>query len=217
MAAEALDVGGARLLVEKVRRDRTLDERYRRRAARLAPMSDKPALVLARLQRTAREVLPGLPRRPPATDLARVVTAAVFLRYHALPEVREAFLSAEDFIRYVDAQPDKSTFLRQVQSKNEPLFPWDRSWMADWHAVRGLTGVDLDRALELDKRPPFVVFVFPRSACAAYDITVRRPCSLDSVLGPHLQWREGGPLSGLEEYVDGDLAAAAVSDLHWVA
>lgn len=216
MSSSPITTDAARLLVEKVRRDNLLPPRYRRRAQQLAPLLHSPALVLERLQGFAAEALPGLPRSSPTADLARVITAATFWRYHCRAEARAAFLTANDFVQAVNSESDAGRFLAQCLTDNEPLTSWQRSWLAEHRAVKGLSGRRVDRALELGKSPPFVMFVFSLADCRSHNITVRRPCSLDSVLGPNLQWNAAGLSSGLAEFVDGDLPRAAVSRIGWV-
>jgi hypothetical protein len=213
--ATALTSDDARLLLSKVRRDRILEPRFRRRAQRLLLHVDQPTLVLARLQRAAGEALPDLPRRAPTTDLARAVTADTFLRYHCRADFRDAFLSVDDFIAFMAAQPDKRSVLRSALSSNASIFPWSRSWLAEYAPLIGLSGHDASLVLELDKEPPLVLFVFRLGDMTRNDVTVRPPCSLDSVIAPNLQWRETGLVSGVPEYVDGDVPLAALTELEW--
>ena len=60
-----------------------------------------------------------------------------------------------------------------------------------------------------------VIFEFERDTLLALGLQVRRPNSLDSVLGPNYQWRESGLASGVPEYVDGNIPRAALSRITW--
>ncbi|KAA1375973.1 hypothetical protein [Aeromicrobium fastidiosum] len=217
MVRPTLDPGQARLLLEKVQADSSLAPSQRRRARQLRTASTNPEIVLERLQRQAIEVLPTLDRRLPATSLCRAVTAAAFRTYHAKPEVKEAFLTSSDFVRYVESQGDKAGTLRDFLRDDSVLFPWQRSWLAEAHKLNGLDGAAVSQALELEKDPPFVIFHFEVQGMVDNGVLVRRPCSLDSVLGPNLQWRPTGLVSGIQEFVDGDVPVEALADLEWRA
>ncbi len=211
--ATALTPNEALLLVNRVGQDRSLEERYRRRASRLLARVDEPALVLRRLQQSAREALPTLPRTAPTAALVRAVTAGAFWQHHAQPVVRDSFLTGEDFARYVGTAPDPGDTLRHFLAPNPLLVEWQWSWLAELVHIRALTGTQISQALELNQSPPLVLFIFAREDLLREGVTVRKPNSLDSVLGPHLQWRAGGPLSGVREYVDGSVPLAALSTI----
>lgn len=213
MPSAAVDDDSVRLLLEKVAADTTLSTSERNAAKRMRSSADRPELVLERIQRRAMEFLPRLPRALPQNDLARVVQAATFLRHHSKPFVNQAFNTADDFATAVGKSLDGSLLLHDCLSDNEPLTSWTRSWLTESRAIRSLGGIDLSQGLELNKRPPFVVFIFSAANCKTYDIRVRTPCSLDSGLGPNLQWSPRGLKSGMPEFVDGPIPRAAVSSL----
>lgn len=202
-------------LLLKVRRDTKLPEPVRRRAGLVAGPAPEPALVLASLQSSARALLPTLPRTDPAESLARVTTAATFLRYYSTPEARDSFQSVDDFLVFIATHHDPSAFLLSILTRNDPIFGWDRSWMAPSRQLRGLSAEDVLRALEMVGKGPLIVFEFDRDALLASGVQTRTPNSLDSVLGPNYQWRETGLASGIPEYVDGDLPRSALSRLSW--
>jgi hypothetical protein len=202
-------------LLQKVRRDTRLPTPVRRRAATLAGSGAEPAVVLASLQQIAELYLPLLPRTVPDQSLARVTTAATFLRFYSKPEVRDAFVSVVDFVAYVRGEREPSQFLTSALTPNDPLFMWQRSWLAPARQVRGLSAEDTLKALEMTGEPPIVIFEFDREALLESGVQVRQPNSLDSVLGPNYQWTPTGLLSGIPEYVDGDLPRSALSRLSW--
>jgi hypothetical protein len=205
----------ASVLLSKVRADSSLPDRIRRQAARLARNIDRPAFVLDRLQRMAVDYLPTLPMDAPREALARVVTPDTFLRHYSNPETRDAFISADDFLNFAFSAANPGTFLKNSLTRNEPLFSWQRSWLTPWSQVRGRSGGEILRDLEMPGSGPVILFEFGRDHLFSTGVTIRTPCSLDSVLGPNFQWREGGPASGLKEYVDGDLWQKTLTSLHW--
>ena len=215
MAGTVLSRADALTLIDKVRHDPSLSPLERRRAGELRRHASRPAVVLERLQREARTVLPRRPKQVSTVPLIRVVTAATFRSYLARPEVRESFTTTADFILFIDSQSDPDAVLMEALRQDPVVFPWERSWLAEESAVRGMGAVELNAALELDQNGPFVVFHFSVANMSAQGVTIREPCSLDSVIGPNLQWRPSGPLSGVREYVDDDIPRAAVTSLEW--
>lgn len=204
-------------ILDKVRRDRRLARADRTAAARLTAQADRPALVLERLQQRAYDRLPSFARDTPVCDLVRVVTVSTFLMYHAKPEIREAFTTSIDFALYVADSEKPSERLYECLSDAPILFHWTRSWLADARPLMRLDGRSISAALELEKEPPFVVFFFELPKLLAADVLVRTPNALDSVLGPNPQWRPGGPVSGVAEFVDGDVPRAALTRVEWRA
>lgn len=215
MTANALTSVQVLSMIEKIESDGTLDNAQRSHARRLRATVADPALVLSRLQKQARAYLPRIARHVPTAALCRAVTAESFRMHLAKPEVREAFTTSADFLVYVHSFEDKSSALLEMLTPDIELFSWERSWLADSRKLRGLNGQELSLALELEKEPPFVLFNFEVEQLRSSGVLIRTPCSLDSVLGPNPQWRPGGPMSGIDEYVDGDVPFEALTNLEW--
>lgn len=140
MAGVPLTADQASMMLEKVRRDRSLRPALRTRAIRIAAGAGHPVRALRKIQAVAVAELPSIPRVPPTMDLARVVGAAVFWEFMSKPEVREAFMTPSDFIRYVDTSSDPSGVLWEFLSDDPVLFHWTRSWLAESPLLRGLDG-----------------------------------------------------------------------------
>lgn len=215
MTANALTSVQVLSMIEKVETDQTIDNAQRSHARRLRAGVADPALVLSRLQKQARAYLPTINRHIPTTALCRTVTAESFRMHLAKPEVREAFTTSADFVVYVQSFSDKSRALTEMLTPEIELFSWERSWLSESRKLRGLNGQELSLALELEKDPPFVLFNFEVAQLASSGVLIRTPCSLDSVLGPNPQWRPGGPMSGIDEFVDGDVPFDALTSLEW--
>lgn len=203
------------MMLQKVRADSTLSDSLRGRFRRLTgPVA--PAQALQRAQVFAREELPKLPREEPTGSLGRVLSASTFLRYASKPEVRDTFTTVDDFIRFVESGDNGESVIWDFLTPGPVVFPWERSWLAELAPLRGLTGAEIVRALEITSDPPFVLFELSVKTMREANVTVRTPCSLDSLLGPNPQWRPGGPASGIREYIDGDVPRTAISAVRWV-
>lgn len=208
----ALDAKG---LIDKVRRDPQLPSRLRRNIVRLAARTADPAILIPRLQRLAVDQWRDLPREAPRYDLLRVVPAHTFWAHHAKPEVRASFTTVDDFAAYVSSADDPSGLLMEFLADDHISIPAERSWLAEAEPLRRMNGYETSQALEIDKEPPLVVFHFPLDRLLDNDVSVRRPCSLDSAVGPNFQWREEGLASGIQEFVDGDIPRECVGHLEW--
>lgn len=206
------------VMLQKVREDAALPRHLRDRAVRAAGDLTQSVRALQRLQRLAENELPLIPRSQPTRGLSRVVSAGTFLRYHLEPEFREVFTTTDDFVRYVDSSADPNAELFAHLSPSPIAIPWQRSWLAPTRQIRGLSGNDLIRVLELgaDAEPPFVALHMPLDRLQGAGVLVRPPCSLDSVLGPNPQWSPTGLASGVDEFVDGDVPRDAVERVEWV-
>ncbi|HJQ07310.1 MAG TPA: hypothetical protein VJ872_17805 [Nocardioides sp.] len=206
------------VILEKVRNDRGLAARVRTLAWRTASDVSQPAQALRRLQTLAEETLPHEPRDTPTTGLSRVVTAGTFLRHHTRLAVREAFATTDDFVRFVETSDNPNQELADALTDDVTIFPWQRSWLAPTQQIKRLDGRALIAALELGSSvsPPLIRFNLPLRRMIDTGVMIRRPCSLDSVLGPNPQWSSSGLASGVEEFVDGDVPLAAVGSVEWV-
>jgi hypothetical protein len=217
VAAEAgFNAGAALILVDRVRRDTALPEAERMFAQRLSELaSTAPALALERLREQAERVLPQLPHSEVHMDLAKAITADTYLRYLAVPEVRDAFTTVADFIAFLSAQTDRTAFLTSSVAPGPAIVAWERSWITEAAWLEPLNGNQIRAALELPRPPPFVLLRFGASALKEAGCGIRQPCSLDTVFAPHLEWREEGLVSGFPEYVDGDLPSTACTRVEW--
>jgi hypothetical protein len=182
---------------------------------RLGTRVDQPAILVSRLGKIAQRYLPTLGRAVPSTSLAKVLTADTYWRFYSKPEVRDAFLTSDDFVRYVDGQANPDLFLLEGLTGIDPLIAWERSWLTRAAPLRTLTSDETIRALEMTGNGPLVIFEFERADLVSSGVTIRNPCSLDAALGPHYQWRPEGPLSGLVEYIDGPIPHSALTRTVW--
>jgi hypothetical protein len=215
VTAAAISEADAVLLVNKVAADSSLPRAVRQRARRLLPRAGTPALVLNRLQEVAEDYVVTLPRVRPTVALTRAITVSTFWKHYCRADVRARFNTAEDLARYIGSDNDPAGVLRDFLDRMPYVVEWKRSWLAEARQLRGLSGRQVADALELGQDPPLVLLQFDLPHLLAQGVTVRKPCALDSTLGPNLQWRPGGPVSGLREYVDSDIPLAALTQLDW--
>jgi hypothetical protein len=218
MSAGGIPSEQAAVILEKVRSDRSLPVTIRSRAWKAASDVSQPARALRRLQTLAGKTLPGVARDAPSTSLSRVVSAGTFWRHHTSLEWRDMFTTVDDFVRFINSSSDPNTALTDMLSRDPIAFPWQRSWLAQTRQIRGLDGRSLVKALELGSAVelPLVAFHLPLDLLLGSGVMVRRPCSLDSVLGPNPQWSPSGLASGIEEYIDGDVPLSAIGTIEWV-
>ena len=202
-------------MLAKIDADRSLPGPLKRRAMLLESRVDQPALVVNRLQKIALDYLPTLPRTEPTAALVKVLSADTFWRHYSRPEVHDAFLTADDFSSFVERRTDPDGFLNDSLTLFDPVIAWERSWLTTVVALRGLSAEETIRVLEMNANSPVVLLEMSRASLVAAGVTIRHTCSLDSVLGPHYQWREGGPISGAPEYIDGPIPRAAVTSTVW--
>lgn len=206
----------ALLMISRVERDTTLPAPVRTAARSLSLLlDDGPPLAVRRLKRIAEQVLPNLPRHPPDRALVRAVELPTYYRYHMDPRFQAFFRTVEDYRRFLDNDPAPAERLRQHLRPDPVLVPWRWSWLAPLDGLQGLSGRDISRALETGHEPPLVLFLFDHPQAALAGLEVREPCSLDSVLGDHEQWRPEGPVSGVGEFLDGDVPLAALTEILW--
>lgn len=207
----------ASALIRKVEADRTVPPAVRRLTTRVAGTYEDPILAIRRLQVEAVKHLPVMARRPARQPLARVVTAATFLRHYTSPSYRDAFSTPRDFVAFVASAEDAESVLMDALTTVDPLFSWRRSWLTPERSVAGRSAAALLGDLEMPGEPPVVIFKFSVTSMSATGVDVRPPCALDAVLGPNYQWRPGGPASGVDEFVDGNIPRAALTAIEWRA
>lgn len=215
--AQAAERDLASALIRKVEADRAVPHAVRRLTTRVAGTYEDPILAIRRLQVEAERHLPAMARRAARQPLARVVTAATFLRHYTSPGYRDAFSTPEDFIAFVATANAPETVLQDALTTADPLFSWRRSWLTYERSVAGRAATALLRALEMPGEPPVVIFKFSVTSMTSAGVDVRPPCALDAVLGPNYEWRPGGPASGAEEFVDGDIPRGALTAMEWRA
>jgi hypothetical protein len=217
MATEGSEAEAVLALIQKVTNDSHVPQATRRLTRRLVGSGHPPSLSLLSLQAQAGAVLPALQRRAPRVGLARAVTAASYLRHYSSPEIRDAFSTPDDFVAYVESSSDPDATISSSLGDADPIFAWQRSWLAPASRLRGMKGPQVVSALEMVGQAPIVLFHMDLDQLRGAGITVRVPCALDAAIGPNYQWRPGGPASGVPEYVDGDIPRSAISRLEWRA
>lgn len=216
MAALTVSTDQVEGLKRKILDDPDLDASPRAAISRLRPTAD-PALTMEKLQRVALLDWHNPPRHEPAFDLARVVMADTFFHFHLDPLLHSNFITARDFIAYVSSKGDPGSWLLQHLSPEPVVFAFNRSWLTPYDDIAGLAGDAISTALELEKDPPFVLFKLSAATLREASVSIRVPRALDAAPGPNFQWRQGGPLSGVREYVDGDIPRSCVTDIEWIA
>lgn len=207
----------ASALIRKVEADRAVPPVVRRLTARVAGTYEDPILAIRRLQAEAERHLPAMARHPARQPLARVVTAATFLRHYTNPTYRDAFSTPEDFVAFVGSGDAPEKVLQDALTTADPLFSWRRSWLTPARSMAGRSASALLGDLEMPGEPPVVIFRFSLASMTFAGVDVRPPCALDAVLGPNYQWRSGGPASGVDEFVDGDIPRDALTAMEWRA
>lgn len=215
--AQAAERDLASALMRKVEADRAVPQTVRRLTARVAGMYEDPILAIRRLQVEAERHLPSMARVPSRQPLARVVTAATFLRHYTSPGYRDAFTTPQDFVAFVESSVSPDGVVQDALTTADPLFSWRRSWLTPERSLAGRSAAALLGDLEMPGEPPVVIFKFSVASMTAAGVDVRPPCALDAVLGPNYQWRPGGPASGVDELVDGDIPHGALTAIEWRA
>ncbi len=206
----------ALLFIDRVEEDAALAPPIRRAARSLRHLAiDSPALAMERLEAAALRYLPGVDRTPPETDLVRAVELRTFFEYHLDGTVKAAFRTAEDYRSFIEEEVDPDATLLSHLSNDPITIRWHHSWLTRETDIAGMNGIQTVRVLEMRQRPPLVVFQLSLADMLASGVTIRTPCSLDTVLGRHVLWRPSGLGGQAREYVDGDIPRSAVTSLEF--
>jgi hypothetical protein len=204
------------LFFARVESDSTLNPNLKRIVPPLRRLAvTDPPLAIARLKAAADHYLPGLPRSEPTSALVRSVDYSRFWEFHLDPAIKARLRTPEDFRRYMDSLADPDAALMAHLSMNPTIVPSAHSWLSRHVDIAGRTADEVVTILAVKQSPPLVIFHFTVGDLLRSRVTIRKPCSLDAVLGDHELWSAAGLASGAEEYLDGDIPRSAVTGLEW--
>ncbi len=202
------------LMLDKIIQS-SLPDAIRQRARELAiDAPDAPEAVTDQLREMAAQYSSTLVHTAPTTELYRLVELDVFRRHIA--DSSFARVDAGLFRRRVESEREPAAFLASIVPPNRVIAPALRSWLVDNPRVAGMTTRELHGALELspDQRPPFVLFRCTAARMTSSGVEIRQPNALDAAAGGRTQWDPSGLKDGVE-YIDRDVAIAAVEDILW--
>lgn len=175
-----------------------------------------PDLAIQRLEEEAHRMAEVLPCRRPNELLSKSLSLEAFYRYYLDSDIKDRFSTVEDYRRYLAVQPDIAEALRDTVKKDGVLVDARHSWLAPYGAIRDLTGAEIVEVLELPRaRPPLVVLVFRPPRDTFDEFWIRTPRATDAVPERHTGWRPGGLASGVPEFIDRDVPAAALGSVEW--
>ena len=202
-----------------MRRARTIEQDHALRAAERRKLDrfrrmagTRPALANAGLIQLALEVASDLARSIPKAALARCVSIQVFYTHHLDADTKVDLPTVAAFEAFVGALDQPNEFLMGHLSPVEPIFPAKNSWLIPADRIAGLSADRTREFLQVDYRPPLVIFHMPLQRLHDVGVTVRKPRSIDTVAHDFAQWR---PSSVPGELIDADVPRSAIDSIEW--
>lgn len=216
-----MELGSAELaqrLVDLVRADDGLPGFVRSQAEGLRELVDnQPDLALTRLDEIASSYAEDAQYRNPTVQLAKAVTVEAFWEHYLDDEVKAMFADPESYRRYlVTAEKPQDRAMDDIKSKGV-LIPAPYSWLAPYRDIASMSGLELIDALELaaERRPPMLLLVLRDEDLREFGVVVRTPRATDAAAARQTQWRSSGLASGIDEFIDRDIAPEAVREVAW--
>ncbi len=213
LEAELAETETAMRRARMIDQDLTLSGPLQKRLARYRRMAAvRPTLANAGLIELALELASGLNRTKPKVALARSVSTQVFHRHHLDASTKLDLPTVAAFEAFVGALHQAGSFLLENLMATPTVFPAKNSWLIPDGRIAGVNGDQTCDLLQLDYRPPIIIFHMPLERLRATGVTVRVPRLIDTVAHDLGKWNSTG-VSG--ELIDGNVPTAAVESIEW--